>query len=171
MRDTLHSTWVGIRAPFRENTYRVLFIAAFAGMFALFTLIPALTVVGNTIAAQLEIFTARDYAIVALLSGLYALFITMQVYVLRQKKTIDSSVGATIGGGVGALFAGVAGTAFCASCLAPLFALFGIGLGGVLFVLEYRFYFVAGITALMLVAIYLTARRVNRTCASCTSHN
>ncbi|MEK7500952.1 MAG: hypothetical protein AAB642_02390, partial [Patescibacteria group bacterium] len=70
-------------------------------------------------------------------------------------------------GGLGALFAGIAGTAFCASCLAPLFALFGIGFGGVVFVLEYRFYFVFGITLLMLTAIYLTARKINKVCNSC----
>jgi hypothetical protein len=68
---------------------------------------------------------------------------------------------------VGALFAGIAGTASCSSCLAPLFALFGIGFGGVIFVLEYRFYFVVGISILMLIAIYLTARKINNVCNSC----
>ena len=72
-----------------------------------------------------------------------------------------------IGGGLGALFAGIAGTAFCASCLAPLFALFGIGFGGVIFVLNYRWYFVVVITLLLLIAIYLTARKINKVCASC----
>ena len=144
----------------------ILFIILILVMFSLFTLIPAWTVAGNTFATQLKIFTARDYAVLALLSGLSALFITMQVYVMRLKKQIRG-MGKTLGGGLGALFAGIAGTAFCASCLAPLFALFGIGFGGVVFVLNYRWYFVIAITLLMLVAIYLTARKINKVCASC----
>ena len=85
---------------------------------------------------------------------------------MRQKQKIGGA-GTATAGGLGALFAGIVGTAFCASCLAPLFAIFGIGFGGVIFVLEYRFYFVAGITLLILIAIYLTARKINKVCTSC----
>jgi len=87
----------------------------------------------------------------------------MQIFLMRQKKQMKS-VGAVVGGGAGTLFAGIAGTAFCVSCLAPLFALFGIGFGGVIFVLQYRFYFVIAITALMLIAIYFTAGRIRQVC-------
>ena len=132
-------------------------------MSVLFTLIPVFSVPGNSLATQLSIFTPRDYAVIAFLSLLYALFIAMQVFVIRQKKEMRS-VGTAVGGSAGALFAGIAGTAFCASCLIPLFALFGIGFGGVLFVLQYRFYFVIGITALMPIAIYFTARRIRQVC-------
>jgi len=135
-------------------------------MFVLFTLIPVWAVSGNTIATQLDIFRLQDYLIIALLSGLYALFVAMQVYAMRQRKRLGG-VGTTVGGGIGALFAGVAGTAFCASCLAPLFAFFGIGFGGVIFVLQYRFYFVIGISILMVLAIYLTARKIQRVCDDC----
>tara|TARA_B100000745_G_scaffold264490_1_gene189208 strand:- start:5883 stop:6383 length:501 start_codon:yes stop_codon:yes gene_type:complete len=159
----LITTWNGIKAPFRNTKYIVLFLLAFVVMFVLFTLIPVFTVAGNTIATQIDIFTLRDYLVVALLSGLYSLFITMQVYAMRQRKDIGG-VGTTVGGGLGTLFAGVAGTAFCASCLAPLFAIFGVGFGGVIFVLQYRFYFVTGIVILMLIAIYLTARKIQKVC-------
>lgn len=56
---------------------------------------------------------------------------------------------------------------FALPCLAPLFALFGIGFGGVVFVLEYRWYFVVAITLVMLMAIYLTARKIDKVCTSC----
>lgn len=85
---------------------------------------------------------------------------------MRQKRKIGG-VGTATAGGLGALFAGIAGTAFCASCLAPLFAIFGIGFGGVIFVLEYRWYFVVAVTLFMLTAIYLTARKINKVCVSC----
>lgn len=166
MRNFLAILLSGIREPFKNVRYAVLFAVLFLIMFAFFTLIPVWTVDGNTLATQLKIFTHRDYAVLVLLSGLSTLFITMQVYVMKLRKKVEG-VGRTVGGGLGALFAGIAGTAFCASCLAPLFALFGIGFGGVVFVLNYRFYFVVAITLLMIIAIYLTARKINKVCISC----
>ncbi|MBI2097729.1 MAG: hypothetical protein HYT46_02245 [Candidatus Vogelbacteria bacterium] len=166
MKQPLYTLWLGIHEPFKNKNYAFLFIISFFVFFALFILIPVWTVAGNTLATQLDIFTARDYVVLILLSSLSSLFIIMQVYIMRQKRKIGGVSTATAGG-LGALFAGIAGTAFCASCLAPLFAIFGIGFGGVIFVLEYRFYFVAGITLLMLIAIYLTARKINKICTSC----
>lgn len=166
MRQLLHTFWLGIREPFKSKNYTSLFLALFFVFFALFIFIPVWTVSGNTLATQLDIFTTRDYTVLVLLSALSSLFITMQVYVMRQKRKI-SGVGTATAGGLGTLFAGIAGTAFCASCLAPLFAIFGIGFGGVIFVLEYRWYFVVTITLIMLVAIYLTARKINKVCISC----
>ena len=166
MKGTFFTVWSGIKEPFKNRNYIILFTASFVVMFILFTLIPVLAVYGNTVTTQLEIFTVRDYIIIVLLSGLYSLFIAMQVYVMRQRKKV-SGLGTTIGGGLGALFAGIAGTAFCAACLAPLFALFGIGFGGIIFVLQYRFYFVTGIIFLMLTAIYLTSRKIQKNCDTC----
>ena len=160
MRHVLNTLWVGVREPFKRIHYILLFLVSFFVFFTLFVLIPVWSVPGNTLATQLDIFTTRDYVVLVLLSSLPSLFITMQVYVMRHKRKIEGA-GTATAGGLGALFAGVAGTAFCASCLAPLFAIFGIGFGGVIFVLEYRFYFVAGITLLMLIAISLTARKIN----------
>lgn len=158
--------WLGAKEPFKKPKYTILFAVLALGMFALFILIPVWTVTGNTLKTQLEIFTIRDYAVLALLSGLSALFITMQIYVMGLKKKIEGT-GKMLGGGLGALFAGIAGTAFCASCLAPLLAVFGIGFGGVIFILNYRFYFVVAITLLMITAIYLNARKISRVCTSC----
>lgn len=166
MKQPFNILWSGIREPFKHKNFTLLFLVLFFVFSALFVLIPVWTVRGNTIAIQLDILTIRDYIVLAFLSLLSALFIAMQIYIARQSKRL-SGAGTATAGGLGALFAGVTGTAFCASCLAPLFALFGIGLGGTLFVLEYRWYFVAAITFFMLVAIYLTARRIGSVCASC----
>lgn len=166
MKQLLNTLRLGVYEPFKNTNYAFLFLSLFFVFFALFVLIPVWTVSGNTLATQLDIFTPRDYVLLILLSSLSSLFMTMQVYVMRHRRKPEG-IGATTAGGLGALFAGIAGTAFCAACLAPLFALFGIGFGGVIFVLEYRFYFVAGITFLMLIAIYLTARKINKICTSC----
>lgn len=166
MKNFLITLLSGIRETFGNISYMILFIALMLAMLTLFTLIPVWAVSGNTLITQLKTFTPRDYAVLILLSGLSALFITMQIYSITLRKGVKG-VGGAIGGGLGALFAGIAGTAFCASCLAPLFAIFGIGFGGVVFVLNYRFYFVAAITLLMFIAIYLTARKIKKVCTSC----
>lgn len=166
MKHALDILRFGITEPFKNKNYIVLFFALFFVFFALFVLIPVWTVSGNTLSTQLAIFITRDYAVLALLSALSSLFITMQWYVMRQKREVGGVGTATVGG-LGALFAGIAGTAFCASCLAPLFAIFGIGFGGVVFVLEYRWYFVVAVTLIMFVAIYLTARKIRKVCETC----
>lgn len=166
MKKIISTVFSGIGETFKSKNYWAVFLMSFFVMFIFFTLIPVWTVAGNTISTQLDIFTLRDYAILTLLSGLYALFITMQIYVLRHKRNAKD-IGTTVGGGMGALFAGIAGTAFCASCLAPLFALPGIGFSGVIFVLQYRFYFVIAIVILMTIAIYFTSKKVMGFCVVC----
>jgi hypothetical protein len=166
MKQFLKTLWLGVREPFQNKNFIVLFLVSFFAFFALFVLIPVWTEPFNTLSIQLDIFTARDYALITLLSFLSSIFITMQGYVIRQKWIASGAIGAAAGG-LGALFAGIAGTAICVSCLVPIFALFGIGFGGSIFVLEYQWYFVAATTLIMLVAIYLTARKINRICSSC----
>lgn len=116
--------------------------------------------------SQFALFTPLDLVILGLLTLISALYMTMQIYAMRTGKKVRG-VGATVGGAFGALFAGITGTAFCASCLAPLFAMFGIGFGGLLFLLEYWLYVVVGILALLFIALYLTARKIKRVCVAC----
>ena len=154
-----------MKISLRGTNYKLLFISVSLMMFFLFVLIPTISIPGNTFLYQLSLFTSLDLVVTISILILYAIFVTMQIYSMRLKKHVRN-IGTTVGGGVGALFAGVAGTAFCASCLAPLFALLGIGFGGVLFVLEYRFYIVTIIVVLMIIAIYLIARSITNNCNS-----
>ena len=158
--------WIGIHKTFKKTRSIFILLIAFAVMLTLFILIPVWAVPGNTLTTQLSIFALQDYIVLILLSSLSALFLTLQIHVMSEKKKFGSASTA-VSGGIGALFAGVAGTAFCASCLAPLFAIFGIGFGGVVFVLEYRLFFVTAISISMLIAIYLTARKTGENCSSC----
>lgn len=159
----LKITLRGIREVLQRPSYLLLFGGAFLVTLYLLILIPAVSVPGNNFFLQLTLFSPLGWALISFIALLYALFTTMQIYVFRNHRKV-SGVGASVGGGVSVLFAGVASSAFCVSCLAPLFALFGIGFGGVLFVLQYRFYFVIVIVVLMVASIYLTARKINKVC-------
>lgn len=147
-----------------EKKYFLVFIILIFALFFIFTLIPVKTIPANTFKFQLSIFTNADYVLMTVLTILSSLLITTQIYTHRLRKAI---IGGTGIGGAGGVLAAIIGTATCASCLAPLFALFGIGFGGVVFVLNFRFHFVAVMILLMLTAIYLTARKINKVCASC----
>ena len=166
MTSVFRTIFIATKKTLAHKNYIALFSFVFVLMLVLFTYIPIWTVPGNSIAIQLDIFKPLDYLTILFLSGLYALFVAMQTYLMRQKKS-GGGITTSLGGGASTLFAGIAGTAFCVSCLAPLFALFGIGFGGVIFVLEYRFYFVIGIVVLMLIAIYFTAKKIMRMCENC----
>jgi len=156
-----------VRHTFHETRYRLLFIGIVLAMLFLFILIPVLVVAGNSFGFQLSLLTFQDFILLAFLSSLNSLFLTMQVRLWKSPKATVQGIGKGIGGSAGTLFAGVAGSAFCASCLVPFFALFGIGFSGVLFTLQYRFYFVAVIVAFMLIAIYLTSKRIVDACENC----
>ena len=156
-----------VKHSLRGTGYKLLFVGVALAMFAFYMYIPLRVIPGNDIAFQLSLLTPQDYTLLIFLSLLNGLFVTMQVYSIKVAKTTVQSIGKSVGGSAGALFAGVAGTAFCASCLAPLFALFGIGFSGIVFTLQYRFYFVAVIVASMLVAIYLTSKKIVGACKDC----
>ncbi len=162
----LQTIWFGIKETLGHRRYLLLFLILSVVFLLLFELIPVVTVEGNTPLFQLALYTPVDWAVLLILSIVSAMYITMQIFAMRTGSKIKG-VGATLGGTFGALFAGITGTAFCASCLAPLFALFGIGFGGLIFVLEYRLYFVVAILIMMLIALYLTARKIKRVCTTC----
>jgi len=154
----------------KNSKYQLLFAVTTVVFFCFFILIPLVTIPGNDLKFQLGIFRTRDYVLMAFLAVLVGLNLALQVYSFKQRggtqKIPQSVMGGTVSG-LSGIFGAVVGTAACASCLASLFAFFGIGFGGVVFVLNYRWYFVVGIAALMLIAIYLTARKINKVCTSC----
>jgi len=167
MRHTSKILITAIQHSLRGVGYKILFIGVALAMLSLYISIPVLIVPFNDVVFQLSLLTPQDYVLLGFLSLLNALFITMQVYAMRMTRSAVSGISKSISGSFGALFAGVAGSAFCASCLVPFFALFGIGFSGVLFTLQYRFYFVAVIVAFMLIAIYLTSKKIVGACEDC----
>lgn len=138
--------------------------------FALFVFIPVATTPGNTLAFQLSIFRPQDYFLMILLALLVGLNFSMNIYVWRKSKqsaNISQSAASGAAAGFGGAFAAIVGTATCASCLAFLFGIVGLGIGSVAFVLKYQTFFLLGAIALVLFSLYFTARKINKVCNSC----
>lgn len=155
-----------IKQVLRRKGYAITFLALAMTMFFVYILIPVRIIAGNSFTFQLSIFTVQDYITMSILAVLSAVFITLQIYTYRVTKRIDS-VGKGGIGGFGTAFASIIGTATCASCLAPLFGFLGIGFGGVIFTIQYRFYFVAGIIGLLLISLYFASKKIIDKCDVC----
>lgn len=166
------------RQALGEKTYFFIFLSFALFFFALFVFIPVATTPGNTLVFQLSIFRVQDYFLMILLALLVGLNFSMNIYAWRKSKRFDyvqrkqsanisQSAASGAAAGFGGVFASIVGTATCASCLAFLFGIVGLGIGSVAFVLKYQTFFLLGAIVLVLFSLYFTARKVNRHCASC----
>lgn len=152
---------------FRERKYIFILLSFALFFFALFVYIPVATTPGNSFAFQLSIFRAQDYVLMIFLALLVGLNFSMNIYALRKQKVIGNSAASGTISGFGGAFAAIVGTATCASCLAFLFGIVGLGIGSVAFVLKYQTLFLLGAIALVVISLYFTARKVNKTCSCC----
>lgn len=137
-------------------------------IFWLLIYIPVRTIPGNDFAFQLSLLAPKDHILLITLSVLTALSIIMNVYVLRHKPTIQTGLSMTGQGGTGlisGIIGSVFGTATCASCVASILGFLGIG--GVLFLLQYRTWITTASIILILVSLYFTSRKILGICESC----
>lgn len=137
-------------------------------IFWLLLYIPVRTIPGNDFAFQLSILIARDRVLLTTLSVLTALSIVMNIFILRNKPTTQNSFSTAGQGGTGLLsgvIGSVFGTASCASCVASIFSF--LGMGGVLFLLQYRTWITTTSIVLILISLYFTSRKVLGICESC----
>lgn len=147
---------------------RPIFFGTVLVLFALFIVLLVKATPGNDILFQLQIMQWSDYLLMGSLAVLSALLLIMQVYSVRQSRDARTVAGALSRGSVGSLpafLATILGTASCSACVASLFGF--LGLGGILFILEYRWWFVAASLVVILLAIVLTARKIEQLCAAC----
>lgn len=152
-----------IKTVLKEKTYWLLFAGISIIFFGVFVLIPAYTIVGNDIAFQLSLYSAQEFILLAILAGLIGLTFSLQIFAYRRRVcSTPKSLAQGTATGISGVFASIVGTAFCASCLLPLFAAIGLGSGGVFFVLENQIYFVIGAIGLMLISLYFAVKKVNK---------
>ena len=154
----------------RERKYFLALLIFALFFFALFIFIPVAAIPGNSFAFQLSIFRAQDYFLMIFLALLVGLNFSMNIYAWRERRQaadISKSAVSSSAAGFGGAFAAIVGTATCASCLASLFGIVGLGIGSVAFVLKYQTFFLLGAIALVILSLYFTARKIDKICDSC----
>lgn len=147
---------------------RPIFFGAVVAFLILFIVLLVKATPGNDIVFQLQIMRWSDYLLMGSLAILSALLLAMQIYSIKQSRDVRTIVGAVGRGSIGSLpafLATILGTASCSACVAGLFGF--LGLGGILFILEYRWWFVASSLVVIVAAIVLTARKVEHLCKAC----
>ncbi len=148
----------------QKRHFAILFLILVPFFFAMFVFLPVLTIKFNTIAFQLSTYNIYDYILLSTLSLVSALLVTMQIYAYKYPAKICSQTFpflTTLGAGTSGVLASIIGTATCASCIAPIVALFGLGFNGIVFVLKYRTELSIISIIIMLLAIYLLAKSIN----------
>lgn len=165
----MNQTHLAVSQTLKDKASLAIFSISALVLFILFVAIPIFTIPGNTLPFQLKAFRAQDYGLMLSLSALAGLNFALYWFASKQRKsqpTTQSVFGGTASG-IAGVFGAVVGTATCASCLAVLFGLIGLGTGSVLFVLRNQSYFLLGAIVLMLTSLYFAAQKVNKVCASC----
>lgn len=154
---------------FSHKKYLLLTAIIAAIFYTLFILLPVFTVPGNDIAFQLSIYSPGDFVLMAFLALLVGLSTSLSIFSIKHgtRRLSAVPVGNTALSGASGIFAAVAGTAACVSCLGWLFAIFGLGIGSVFFVLKYQIYFLFGTLLLMFISLYFISKKVVQSDCGC----
>ncbi len=151
----------------KRPKYQLITIIAAVVFPVLSITVPVLFVSGNDLSFQLELMTTIDYILLGILSLISALLVSMQIYVLSGSESSKklSIAGQGSVGIVASLFGGIT-IASCGCSVGILLGLIGLG-GGSLFIASHKVYLMVSMIALVMVGVYLTARRVLGECATC----
>jgi hypothetical protein len=144
-----------------------LLLALWAAFFALMYMLPVQLIPGNDIQFQATVFDGTDYLELIVLSLLSALVLSMQIEIFRRNRAALSP-GAGAVGGVGILsgiLSSMFASASCALCIGGLLGFLSANTL-VLLVQNKTPIFLAG-TALLLVSLYLSSKRLNGVCEEC----
>lgn len=128
--------------------------------YATYVFLPVWLIRGNSLRFQLQLLRVQDHVLFAILSVATALLVLMQVF-LFQRTRGSAKLSAVGRGGVGvwsAVFGGLLATAACSSCIAAFLGF--LGAGSTLFIVRHRTPVVLLAFAVVLVALFATARRV-----------
>lgn len=147
---------------------KLIFVIITLCFFIILVAMPVFLIPGNDILFQIKIYAARDWILLAVLAPLSAILMYLQFVVFKKtnsRKDRTKSLGSVGAGGYSTVVAGLLATASCPSCVAGLFGFLGVG--GVLFITQYRWLFALGAIFVVLIALYFAARRYNNSCQTC----
>lgn len=153
-----------IKIILTEIKYRFIFILLWFGLFSVMFYLPIASVPGNDTFFQAKLFTAWDYGVLTVFSGLSALVLAMQVKIFHTTRQLhhmgQASLGA-VSGFIATLFA----TSTCTLCLGALVTF--LGAGTVFTLVENRLWLVAGSLGLLFFSLYLSSKRLVDGCEDC----
>ncbi len=157
-----------LKTTLSSSRYRFLLIAIFLLLAASMLFIPIQIIPGNNIAIQTHLYRGVGMGILTTLALLAAVSVTLQIKMFRSHNDVKRQAGAAAMGGI-SIITGVLSSLFAsATCVACLGAAVGfLGFGTIMFLATNRWYIVAGAVLLLLLSIYLSARRINRGCEVC----
>lgn len=153
----------------RQPTYLAVFILLTPVIATLLFLIPITTIPGNSVALGLQMLSAtKDYLILISIAALESLLLVMFWYAWRRSHTTTQNLKVVGQGNVGmvsGVMAFLFGSKLCPICLATIFGVFGPS--ATLAALYYRPWILGVSVFLLLVSLYLVAKRINKKCAHC----
>jgi hypothetical protein len=152
---------------FQKKIYlliEVLFIVIFASFFIFY---PIFTTPGNSLKAQLLFLKPFDYLMIFVLSFLISSNLTLMIYKKKElKMKILPSLSLGGAGSILGILSGILASALCLSCLVPLFAFLGLGVGTLFFAFKYKFYIFLISSIILAFSLYLSYKSINK-CEKC----
>ena len=157
------------REMFTGHWYKALFLTQALFFLTLYVMLPVWLIPGNDLAFQIRIWSAAEITLIVFLAFLTALLFTMQLFLfLRVGRRAFSDGGTGVASSMSAAFIGVAGCVGCSIGIALGF----LGMGAILFLIEYQLEIAIGAIMLFFASLYLIARRITGYCKTCeVSHD
>lgn len=168
---TMKQIFIATKKVLSDRRYLAGFILITAVVFSLLFWIQVKTVPGNDGRFQIALFGWKDWAILSVIGLLNALFITIEIYSFNLKRSVVQAGGISTGiitGGIGTssgILASIFSTASCSLCVSAIFGF--LGANTVVFLVDNRTYVVFVTVVLLLLSLFLSARRFHNTCQAC----
>jgi len=151
---------------FSRKKYFLLFLALSVTTIGIYVWYQVAATPGNDLFFQLAITPWWGFLLMALFAISTGLLITMKAFLFRNTRRLHAKeTGGTMVGTASGFIASIFSSATCASCVSALFGFLGIGT--VLFLLDYRWHIMAAGTAIIAVSLFFVSKRINGECAGC----
>lgn len=167
----VRSVLIAIKKTLSDRRYLAVCILIAAVVFSVLFAIQVKTVPGNDSRLQIAVFGWKDWAVLTAIAVLNALFVTIEIYAFNLKRLVAQAGGLGAGlitGGVGTssgIVASIFGTASCSLCVSAILGF--LGANSVVFLVNNRGYIVAGTLVLLVLSLYLSSKRFDKTCEQC----
>lgn len=157
-----------LKTAFSQRSSWIIAASAAIFLFSIFTVLPTFTAPNTTVASQLRSLRTVELFAQIGVSLSTGLLMSLQIFVFRQSKLRRekiSAAGKGMFGGLTGMIGGMFTAASCASCLTTVLGFLSVGT--LVTLLEYQWEIFFGSIILLLLAIYLTARKIEGVCGSC----